>query len=270
MLHWACSLLSLCICLPHLLFFCLFKPSSRQPICLTYPRMLSLGAGRGWSRVRVRSSSMTAPSMFLNLTCCFYLFFYLLSPHADRLWRENSNGILYIDLFLFFKKYNYYDYFFAMVASGHLSVGTSRIFRERKKVCVCVWTIAPCHCWWWGSGHLECRTTHRHTHTRKYVRIVEPNEKEQWAERASGWLAWKQQPPQCSPHTHTQTGLQTHTNTLAGVSPSCSESQEKQTDWGLLPTHVLLIEHTVTHVHLSDTQVCAHICSIISVCVLVS
>lgn len=27
--------------------------------------------------------------------------------------------------------------FFAMVASGHLSVGTSRIFRERKKVCVC-------------------------------------------------------------------------------------------------------------------------------------
>lgn len=24
-----------------------------------------------------------------------------------------------------------------MVASGHLSVGTSRIFRERKKVCVC-------------------------------------------------------------------------------------------------------------------------------------
>lgn len=137
MLHWACSLLSLCICLPHLLFFCLFKPSSRQPICLTYPRMLSLGAGRGWSRVRVRSSSMTAPSMFLNLTCCFYLFFYLRSPHADRLWRENSNGILYIDLFLFFKKYNYYDYFFAMVASGHLSVGTSRIFRERKKVCVC-------------------------------------------------------------------------------------------------------------------------------------
>lgn len=138
MLHWACSLLSLCICLPHLLFFCLFKPSSRQPICLTYPRMLSLGAGRGWSRVRVRSSSMTAPSMFLNLTCCFYLFFYLRSPHADRLWRENSNGILYIDLFLFLKKYNYYDYFFAMVASGHLSVGTSRIFRERKKVCVCV------------------------------------------------------------------------------------------------------------------------------------
>lgn len=80
---------------------------------------------------------MTAPSMFLNLTCCFYLFFYLRSPHADRLWRENSNGILYIDLFLFFKKYNYYDYFFPMVASGHLSVGTSRIFRERKKVCVC-------------------------------------------------------------------------------------------------------------------------------------
>lgn len=71
-------------------------------------------------------------------------------------------------------------------------------------------------------------------------------------------------------HIHTQTGLQTHTNTLAGVSPSCSESQEKQTDWGLLPTHVLLIEHTVTHVHLSDTRVCAHICSIISVCVLVS
>lgn len=73
MLHRACPLLSLYICLPHLLFLCLFKPLSRQPICLTYPRMLSPGAGRGWSRVRVRSSSMTAPSMFLNLTCCFYL-----------------------------------------------------------------------------------------------------------------------------------------------------------------------------------------------------
>lgn len=269
MLHWACSLLSLCICLPHLLFFCLFKPSSRQPICLTYPRMLSLGAGRGWSRVRVRSSSMTAPSMFLNLTCCFYLFFYLLSPHADRLWRENSNGILYIDLFLFLK-YNYYDYFFAMVASGHLSAGALAESLERERKCVCV-----DHC---SLSLLMMRQrapgmpyyTQTHTHTRKYVRIVEPNEKEQWAERASGWLAWKQQPPQCSPHTHTQTGLQTHTNTLAGVSPSCSESQEKQTDWGLLPTHVLLIEHTVTHVHLSDTRVCAHICSIISVCVLVS
>lgn len=96
---------------------------------------------------------------------------------------------------------------------------------------MCVWTIAPCHCWWWGSGHLECRTTHRHTHTRKYVRIVEPNEKEQWAERASGWLAWKQQPPQCSPHTHTHKQVYKHTQTHLQVFllPALRARRSKQT-----------------------------------------
>lgn len=39
--------------------------------------------------------------------------------------------------FFFLKNIIIMIIFFAMVASGHLSVGTSRIFRERKKVCVC-------------------------------------------------------------------------------------------------------------------------------------
>lgn len=124
-----------------------------------------------------------------------------------------------------------------MVASGHLSVGTSRIFRERKKVCVCV-----DHC---SLSLLMMRQRapgmpyYTQTHTHSQIRM-------------HSWAKWKRAVGRESirmagmkttatsvfaTYTHTQTGLQTHTNTLAGVSPSCSESQEKQTDWGLLPTH---------------------------------
>lgn len=41
--------------------------------------------------------------------------------------------------------------------------------------------------------------THRHANRN----TVQANEKEKWAKRASGRLAWKQQSPQCSPHINT-------------------------------------------------------------------
>lgn len=41
--------------------------------------------------------------------------------------------------------------------------------------------------------------THRHANRN----TVQANEKEERAKRASGWLAWKQQSPQCSPHINT-------------------------------------------------------------------
>lgn len=113
----------------------------------------------------------------------------MISPHVDRLWRENSNGILYIDLFIFY--YYYYDYFFAMVASGHLSAGALAESLERERECVCVYgPLLPVTADDEAAGTWNAVLhTDTHTHTRKYVRTVEPNEKEQWAERASGWLA---------------------------------------------------------------------------------
>lgn len=74
-----------------------------------------------------------------------------------------------------------------------------------------------------------CGGTHRHANRS----TVEANEKEKWAKRASGRLAFKQQSPQCSPHIHSLT------HRPAGVDASCSGSSH--TDRGLLPqTHVSL------------------------------